>query len=207
MRDALSKIVRTRRWLAGDASSRRLMPTAKNASVGLGYLKQHRVDRRRRALRHAPAGTTSTEAAAAQAMPVADDTSRTMRVDTLLVSEAEKVAIEHRAEAQRQKLSLHQLRAESSRFGDSPEAAGCGTEFTLLSLPLLNQLLRCAKCEFCSGPLNDGDPRYSEWRARHKCQKNSSSKPGQMEVEAAKILFGRSLENMDCVTQRCCATE
>ncbi|KAH7940305.1 hypothetical protein HPB52_023019 [Rhipicephalus sanguineus] len=139
--------------------------------------------------------TTSTEAAAAQAMPVADDTSRTMRVDTLLVSEAEKVAIEHRAEAQRQKLSsLSATRRKQSLIGDSPEAAGCGTEFTLLSLPLLNQLLRCAKCEFCSGPLNDGDPRYSEWRARHKCQKNSSSKPGQMEVEAAKILFGRSLE-------------
>lgn len=309
--------------------------------------------------------TISTEAAAAQAMPVADDT-RTTHVDTHFVTEAEKVAIEHRAEEQRQKLSsLSATRRKRSLIGDSPEAGGSGTEFTLLSLPLLNQLLRCAKCEFCSGPLNvsrgdreyglavrivvncavcgdvsagwsspraggnatcnpfevnvlaaravmstgngqtvlndifsalnvsrrgmhnktyqdyvktkmnpaamnasavimsecatavkaiyselnfgnpgniavsydgtwltrghlshicvgtvielfsgyvldfkvlsnfclgceigpkDDDPRCSEWRARHKCQKNSSSKPGQMEVEAAKILFRRSLE-------------
>ncbi|KAH7938999.1 hypothetical protein HPB52_004116 [Rhipicephalus sanguineus] len=89
--------------------------------------------------------TTSTEAAAAQAMPVANGTSRTMRIDTLLVSEAEKVAIEHRAEEQRQKLSsLSATRQKQSLIGDSPEAAGCGTEFTLLSLPLLNQLLRTA---------------------------------------------------------------
>ncbi|KAH6927721.1 hypothetical protein HPB50_007623 [Hyalomma asiaticum] len=49
--------------------------------------------------------TTSTEAAAAQAMPAASDTSRATRVDTLFVMEAEKVAIEHRTEEQRQKLS------------------------------------------------------------------------------------------------------
>ncbi|KAH7962968.1 hypothetical protein HPB52_018999 [Rhipicephalus sanguineus] len=98
--------------------------------------------------------TTSTEAAAAQAMPVADDTSRTMRVDTLLVSEAEKVAIEHRAEAQRQKLSsLSATRRKQSLIGDSPEAAGCGTEFTLLSLPLLNQLLRRNCCCGSSRPV------------------------------------------------------
>ncbi|KAH7935442.1 hypothetical protein HPB52_007591 [Rhipicephalus sanguineus] len=64
--------------------------------------------------------TTSTEAAAAQAMPVADDTSRTMRVDTLLVSEAEKVAIEHRAEAQRQKLSSLSATRRSSRLSEIP---------------------------------------------------------------------------------------
>ncbi|KAL1429182.1 hypothetical protein MTO96_016519 [Rhipicephalus appendiculatus] len=106
--------------------------------------------------------TISTEAAAAQAMPVANDT-RTTRVDTHLVTEAEKVAIEPRAEEQRQKLSsLSATRRKQSLIGDSPKAAGCGTEFTLLSLLLLNQLLRCAKCEFCSGPLNvsRGDREY-----------------------------------------------
>ncbi|KAH7963807.1 hypothetical protein HPB52_022931 [Rhipicephalus sanguineus] len=124
--------------------------------------------------------TTSTEAAAAQAMPVADDTSRTMRVDTLLVSEAEKVAIEHCAEAQRQKLSsLSATRRKQSLIGDSPEAAGCGTEFTLLSLPLLNQLLRCAKCEFCSGPLNvsrgDLETAVAEAVARFNAGKKRAS--------------------------------
>ncbi|KAH6946265.1 hypothetical protein HPB50_012510 [Hyalomma asiaticum] len=88
---------------------------------------------------------TSTEAAAAQAMPAARDTSRATRVDTLFVTEAEKVAVEHRAEEQRQKLSsLSATRRKQSLIGDSPEAAVCGTEFTLLSLPLLNQLLRNA---------------------------------------------------------------
>lgn len=310
--------------------------------------------------------TAATEATAAHAMPAVNDTSRATRVDTLLITEAEQVAIERRAEEERQKLSsLSATRRKQSLIGDSPEAAASGTAFTILSLAALNQLLRCAKCEFCRGPLTvtkgdreygvavklvvncaicgdistgwssprtggnatcnpfevnvlaaravmstgngqtvlndifaalnissrgmhtktyqdyvknkmnpaalnasagvmtkcaaavksiyselnfgnpgniavsfdgtwltrghlshicvgtvieifsgyvldfqvlsnfclgcelgpkDDDPEYSEWRVRHKCQKNTSSKPGQMEVEAAKILFGRSLE-------------
>lgn len=49
----------------------------------------------------------------------------------------------------------------------------------------------CLGCQL--GPKED-NPRYAEWLAGHTCQKNTSSKPGQMEVEAAQILFGRSLE-------------
>ncbi|KAH7969948.1 hypothetical protein HPB52_023004 [Rhipicephalus sanguineus] len=122
---------------------------------------------------------TSTEAAAAQALPVANGTSRTMRVDTLLVSEAEKVAIEHRAEEQRQKLSsLSDTRRKQSLIGDCPEAAGCGTEFMLLSLPLLNQLLRCAKCEFCSGPLNvSRADREESWCAYNKAVARQQAPP------------------------------
>ncbi|KAH7986016.1 hypothetical protein HPB52_025256 [Rhipicephalus sanguineus] len=129
----LVKMCRTRRWLTGDASSRRLMPTAKNASVGLGYLKQHRgidgdelCDMRQRVY---DIHRSSARKRSAWPMHV-----RTMRVDTLLVSEAEKVAIEHRAEEQRQKLSsLSDTRRKQSLIGDCPEAAGCGTEFMLLS--------------------------------------------------------------------------
>ncbi|KAH6948452.1 hypothetical protein HPB50_024519 [Hyalomma asiaticum] len=137
------------------------MPSAKNASVDLGY-QQHRVNRRRPALRHAPA------------MPAASDTSRATRVDTLFVTEAEKVAIEHRAEEQRQKLSsLSATRRKQSLIGDSPEAAGCGTEFTLLSLPLLNQLLRekylMPRC-FVTGCKSGYDSARRAAEKRHFCR-------------------------------------
>lgn len=49
----------------------------------------------------------------------------------------------------------------------------------------------CAGCE--SGP-KESDPSYEAWKASHACQKNSTKKAGEMEVEAALILFGRSLE-------------
>lgn len=35
--------------------------------------------------------------------------------------------------------------------------------------------------------------QYAEWKAQHLCQKNTESKEGQMEAEAALILFKRSL--------------
>ncbi|CAN8029862.1 unnamed protein product [Ixodes persulcatus] len=49
----------------------------------------------------------------------------------------------------------------------------------------------CLGCEL--GP-KEGDPGHEQWRAGHRCQMNTSSKPGQMEVEAATVLFGRSLD-------------
>ncbi|KAH7953617.1 hypothetical protein HPB49_010643 [Dermacentor silvarum] len=107
--------------------------------------------------------TAATEATAAHAMPAVNDTSRATRVDTLLITEAEQVAIERRAEEERQKLSsLSATRRKQSLIGDSPEAAASGTAFTILSLAALNQLLRCAKCEFCRGPLTvtKGDREY-----------------------------------------------
>lgn len=48
----------------------------------------------------------------------------------------------------------------------------------------------CLGCE--CGPQPDS-PDYAAWKAQHLCQKNTSCKAGQMEVEAAKILFQRSL--------------
>ncbi|KAH7973144.1 hypothetical protein HPB52_021803 [Rhipicephalus sanguineus] len=106
----MSDIVQTRRWLVGDASSRRLMPSEKNRSVGLGYLKWHQVNqqRRRPAQRLAPASVRQ--------LPKLPPRKR---VDTLLVTEAERAAIEHRAEEQQQKLSsLSQLPAESRRLSE-----------------------------------------------------------------------------------------
>ncbi|XP_077537466.1 uncharacterized protein LOC144149688 [Haemaphysalis longicornis] len=49
----------------------------------------------------------------------------------------------------------------------------------------------CAGCE--RGP-KEGDPAYEAWRATHTCQKNTEKKSGEMEVEAALILFERSLQ-------------
>lgn len=49
----------------------------------------------------------------------------------------------------------------------------------------------CAACE--RGP-KEGDPTYQLWKERHVCQKNSSKKSGEMEVEAGLMLFQRSLK-------------
>ncbi|XP_077503578.1 uncharacterized protein LOC144114016 [Amblyomma americanum] len=60
----------------------------------------------------------------------------------------------------------------------------------------------CLGCE--TGPkLNTGG--YELWRSHHECQKNTNCKAGQMEVEAGKILFERSLQrhNMRYTTMLC----
>lgn len=51
----------------------------------------------------------------------------------------------------------------------------------------------CAECE--RGP-KESDPAYETWRAAHICQKNTrkKKKSGEMEVEAALILFERLLQ-------------
>ncbi|KAH7958418.1 hypothetical protein HPB49_001406 [Dermacentor silvarum] len=48
----------------------------------------------------------------------------------------------------------------------------------------------CAGCE--RGP-KENDPAYQTWRDSHMCQKNTAKKAGEMEVEAAVLLFNRSL--------------
>ncbi|KAH7977652.1 hypothetical protein HPB49_003139 [Dermacentor silvarum] len=49
----------------------------------------------------------------------------------------------------------------------------------------------CLGCEVVPKP---GTEFYEQWREAHRCQKNTSSKSGQMEAEAGLILFERSLE-------------
>lgn len=71
---------------------------------------------------------------------------------------------------------------------------GVGSVIELFSGYVLDYVVLsnfCLGCEVGPKPSSDG---YEEWRANHKCQKNTNSKAGQMEVEAALILFQRSLE-------------
>ncbi|XP_075732280.1 uncharacterized protein LOC119186949 [Rhipicephalus microplus] len=71
---------------------------------------------------------------------------------------------------------------------------GVGTVIELFSGYVLDYVVLsnfCLGCEVGPKPCSEG---YQEWKANHKCQKNTNSKAGQMEVEAALILFQRSLE-------------
>lgn len=71
---------------------------------------------------------------------------------------------------------------------------GVGTVIELFSGYVLDYVVLsnfCLGCEVGPKPSSEG---YQEWKANHKCQKNTNSKAGQMEVEAALILFQRSLE-------------
>ncbi|KAH7979657.1 hypothetical protein HPB49_010317 [Dermacentor silvarum] len=71
---------------------------------------------------------------------------------------------------------------------------GVGTVIELFSGLVLDFVVLsnfCAGCE--SGP-KESDPSYGAWKDGHKCQKNTNKKAGEMEVEAALILFRRSLE-------------
>lgn len=57
----------------------------------------------------------------------------------------------------------------------------------------------------CEVGLKPGNEGYEQWQDAHRCQKNTSCKYGQMEVEAGLILFERSLErhNLYCTTVLC----
>lgn len=49
----------------------------------------------------------------------------------------------------------------------------------------------CAGCK--RGP-TESDPSYEAWKSSHRCQKNTEKKSGEMEVQAALVMFQRSLE-------------
>lgn len=72
---------------------------------------------------------------------------------------------------------------------------GCVLDFVVLSN-------FCLGCQL--GP-KESDPGYLQWKSGHACQKNSDSKAGRMEVEAALILFQRSLarHNLRYTTMLC----
>lgn len=71
---------------------------------------------------------------------------------------------------------------------------GVGAVIELFSGYVLDYVVLSNFCLGCEvGPKPDST-EYEEWRKGHQCQKNSDSKAGQMEVEAALILFQRSLE-------------
>ncbi|KAM7293101.1 uncharacterized protein ISCGN_026231 [Ixodes scapularis] len=52
----------------------------------------------------------------------------------------------------------------------------------------------CLGCQIGPKP---GDQNYHTWHQHHICQKNTDAKSGQMEVEAALILFKRSISKHD----------
>ncbi|XP_077490729.1 uncharacterized protein LOC144101435 [Amblyomma americanum] len=71
---------------------------------------------------------------------------------------------------------------------------GVGTVIELFTGLVLDYVVLCNFCAGCErGPKPD-EPSYQAWRADHLCQKNTEKKAGEMEVEAALILFERSLK-------------
>ncbi|CAN7980517.1 unnamed protein product, partial [Ixodes pacificus] len=75
---------------------------------------------------------------------------------------------------------------------------GVGTVIELFSGFVLDQVVLSNFCLACEKGPKEGTVGYEEWKASHEasqnCQKNTNSKAGQMEVEAALILFKRSWE-------------
>lgn len=75
---------------------------------------------------------------------------------------------------------------------------GVGTLIELFSGFVLDQVVLSNFCLACEKGPKEGTVGYEEWKASHEasqnCQKNTNSKAGQMEVEAALILFKRSWE-------------
>lgn len=70
---------------------------------------------------------------------------------------------------------------------------GVATVIELFSGYVLDYVVLSNFCLGCELGPKPGTPDYAHWKSQHSCQKNTSSKAGQMEVEAALILFQRSL--------------
>lgn len=70
---------------------------------------------------------------------------------------------------------------------------GVGAVIELFSGYVLDFKVLSNFCLGCKRAPPENDPGYSAWKANHVCQKNTESKSGQMEPEAAVALFERSL--------------
>lgn len=70
---------------------------------------------------------------------------------------------------------------------------GVGTVIELFTGFVLDYVVLSNFCAACEQKPNENDPSYQTWVDNHHCQKNTSKKAGEMEVEAALILFQRSL--------------
>lgn len=71
---------------------------------------------------------------------------------------------------------------------------GVGTIIELFSGYILYFIVLSNYCTGCKNAPAENDPEYSAWHPNHVCQKNTEPKSGQMEAEAALILFRRLLE-------------
>lgn len=70
---------------------------------------------------------------------------------------------------------------------------GVGTVIELFTGFVLDYVVLSNFCAACEQKPKENDPSYQTWVENHQCQKNTSKKAGEMEVEAALILFRRSL--------------
>ncbi|KAG0413301.1 hypothetical protein HPB47_009542 [Ixodes persulcatus] len=106
--------------------------------------------------------TAPTDDAIAHVIP----TAKVTRVDTPLLSDAQKAEIESRARDTEKKLSqMSATRRKQSLLGEKTEdseTTATGTSFTVLSLSALNELLRRVKCKLCGSSVNisKGDREY-----------------------------------------------
>ncbi|KAG0443042.1 hypothetical protein HPB47_015350 [Ixodes persulcatus] len=106
--------------------------------------------------------TAPTDDAIAHVIP----TAKVTRVDTPLLSDAQKAEIVSRARDTEKKLSqMSATRRKQSLLGEKTEDAettATGTSFTVLSLAALNELLRRVKCKLCGSSVNisKGDREY-----------------------------------------------
>ncbi|XP_075550753.1 uncharacterized protein LOC142584524 [Dermacentor variabilis] len=66
---------------------------------------------------------------------------------------------------------------------------GVGTVIELFSGLVLDYVVLSNYCAGCESGPKEGDPSYETWAASHVCQKNTTKKAGEMEVEAALILL------------------
>ncbi|CAN7944761.1 unnamed protein product, partial [Ixodes pacificus] len=74
---------------------------------------------------------------------------------------------------------------------------GVGTVIEYYTGLVLDSVVLSNLCHGCAvGPKPDAEG-YSQWVQSHKCQRNTEVKSGRMEVEAALLLFGRSLAKND----------
>lgn len=71
---------------------------------------------------------------------------------------------------------------------------GVGAVIEFYSGLVLDFVVLSNYCHGCTLGPKPGDSNYNEWRQTHQCQKNTDVKSGKMEVEAALVLFRRSLE-------------
>ncbi|KAH7980882.1 hypothetical protein HPB49_019783 [Dermacentor silvarum] len=58
---------------------------------------------------------------------------------------------------------------------------------------ILNAIVLSNQCLGCQVGTKPGDPGYASWQEDHVCHKNTDSRSGRMEVEAAVIFFSRSV--------------
>lgn len=87
---------------------------------------------------------------------------------------------------------------------------GVGTVIELFGGYVIDYVVLSSFCLGCEVGPKPGTNGYEEWSAsqKGKCQKNTESKSGQMEVEAALILFQRSFECQGlCYTTMLCDSD